>query len=344
MRSSVTFFLLVATVTAAAGQGFRFDEKPEEQKIDVLYDGKPLTSYCYFDSVEKPVLFPIRTLTGVTITRGYPLTPRAGERTDHPHHVGLWLNYESVNGLDFWNNSFAIPSERKDHYGSIEHEELISKSASKDQARLKTRSRWVSHEGRQLLEEITDFHFTVDNDVLIIDRVSTLLAIDDTVVFRDVKDGLLGLRVARELELPSTQEDRFIDASGNATTVPKLNNEGVTGMYLNREGLKGDDVWGKRSRWTVLSGNKDGQMITIGMIDHPTNPGYPAYWHARGYGLFAVNPLGQKVFSNGTEEMNLTLRKGEKCVFAYRIVIHSGSHLKPGEMEELSDAFGRIKY
>jgi hypothetical protein len=35
------------------------------------------------------------------ITRGYPFIKKAGERVDHPHHVGMWLNYESVNGFDF---------------------------------------------------------------------------------------------------------------------------------------------------------------------------------------------------------------------------------------------------
>ena len=49
------------------------------------------------------------------------------------------------------------------------------------------------------------------------------------------------------------------------------------------------------------------------MIDHPKNPGYPTYWHARGYGLFAANPLGQKAFSNGKETLNLTLEPGQSA-------------------------------
>ena len=60
----------------------------------------------------------------------------------------------------------------------------------------------------------------------------------------------------------------------------------------------------------MLTGKKDGKDITIGMFDHPSNVGYPAYWHARGYGLFAVNPLGRKVFSNGKEELNFSLKPG----------------------------------
>ncbi|MEJ0083973.1 MAG: DUF6807 family protein [Puia sp.] len=38
-----------------------------------------------------------------------------------PHHLGLWLTYENVNGLDFWNNSYAIPLNKKSQYGWIKN-------------------------------------------------------------------------------------------------------------------------------------------------------------------------------------------------------------------------------
>jgi hypothetical protein len=87
---------------------FAWWSRRDKKQVAVLYNNKLLTAYCWYDSIKKPFLFPINTLDGVTVTRGFPLAPRDGERTDHPHHVGLWLNYESVNGLDFWNHSTAI--------------------------------------------------------------------------------------------------------------------------------------------------------------------------------------------------------------------------------------------
>ena len=74
----------------------------------------------------------------------------------------------------------------------------------------------------------------------------------------------------------------------------------------------------------MLSGAVDGEPVTILMLDHPKNPGFPTYWHARGYGLFAANPLGQKVFSNGKEELKYTLPAGGSTTFRHRIVIASG--------------------
>ncbi len=59
------------------------------------------------------------------------------------------------------------------------------------------------------------------------------------------------------------------------------------------------------------------------IYDTEDNPGYPTYWHARGYGLFAANPLGQKIFSEGKEELNFALEAGESATFYHRIGIFS---------------------
>jgi hypothetical protein len=305
-----------------AQKRFVLIDKPEQKRIEVKYDGKLLTAYCYFDSTEKPVLFPLKTLAGTTITRGYPVAPREGERTDHPHHLGLWLNYESVNGLDFWNNSTAIAPEKKSRYGSIRHQKVLNSRATENGATIETLSHWVNQANEILLEEKTTFVFSVNANDFIIDRISTLTAKVPEVLFKDVKDGMLGVRVARQLELPSNESGKFIDAHGNETAVSKMNNEGVTGDYLTSEGVKGNDAWGTRAAWAALNGTKDGETISLVIIDHPKNIGFPTYWHARGYGLFAANPLGLKVFSKGKEELNLTLKKGETTTFRYRIIVH----------------------
>jgi hypothetical protein len=326
---------------SAHAQGLQWREQKDAKKLELLYNGNVLTAYCYFDSTEKPILYPIRTVSGKTVTRGYPIASRTGERTDHPHHAGLWFNYESVNGLDFWNNSSAIPAERKHLYGSIDHENVVSHKASSQNASLNALSHWVDKVGNVLLEEQTEFTFQVQENDLIIDRVATLKAIAPEVVFKDVKDGLLGIRVARALEMPSKDQGKFIDAMGNETKVSTVNNDGVTGMYLNAQGIKGDKVWSTRSEWASLSGKIDGEEVSIVMIDHKLNVSYPTYWHARGYGLFAANPLGAKVFSEGKNEVNLVLKKGEEKVFRYRIVIHSGSEITPEAINKLAADFNR---
>ena len=93
----------------------------------------------------------------------------------------------------------------------------------------------------------------------------------------------------------------------------------------------------------MLTGKKEGRDITIGMFDHPLNVGYPAYWHARGYGLFAVNPLGRKVFSNGKEELNFSLKPKQSVTFRYRIVVHSGGTLTSDDMNKFAKEFAKVQ-
>jgi hypothetical protein len=345
MKKIILFSCLLFSLMtfAQSSKGFQFVEKKDEKKIEVLYKGKLLTAYCYFDSVFKPFLFPLVTTDGITVTRGYPIAPRAGERTDHPHHTGMWMNYESVNGLDFWNNSTAIIPAKRNLYGTIRHDKVLSKKASGNQAVLSVSANWFHPDGHVLMKEITEYVFTVKNGDFIIDRSTTLTAHGEDVVFKDAKDGFFAIRVARELEMPSTQADVFVDAKGNKTSVPQMNNAGVTGMYYSSEGIRGDSVWSSKGRWCMLKGTKDGKQITIGIIDHPSNPGYPAYWHARGYGLFAVNPLGKQIFSNGKETFNFSLHPNASVNFKYRVLIRSGKEMTREEMNKLSDAFGKKK-
>lgn len=292
-----------------------------ERKVDVLIDGHLFTSYIYPTSIKKPVLYPIITPAGTKITRKFPLEPSVGERVDHPHHVGLWFNYGDVNGLDFWNNSDAIPVEKRDGYGTIVHKKINSMTDGEEEAKLSVTMEWFSPKGEVLLEENTTFVFRGKGKEYTIDRITKLTAKNGDVSMKDNKEGVLGIRVIRALEHPSDKPDIFTDANGIATSVAVLNNEGVNGKYTNAEGIQGDDCWGKRSNWVTLSSSIGNEIINLAILDHPQNVGAPTYWHTRGYGLFAVNPLGQEALSNGKDVLNFGLKKGESTTFKHRIIV-----------------------
>ena len=100
-------FTGVLFVTCLQAQKVQFKQVDKDKKVEVFVDNKFFTAFIYPDNMEKQSLYPIIASSGKIITRGYPLQPRPFERTDHPHHVGMWFNFGDVNGLDFWNNSFA---------------------------------------------------------------------------------------------------------------------------------------------------------------------------------------------------------------------------------------------
>src|SRR5437667_12708216 len=164
------------------------------RRVDVTIGGAPFTSYIWPERIKKPVLYPIRSASGTLVTRGWPLDPRPGERVDHPHHVGLWLNHESVNGIDFWNNSEAIKAADAPKMGTILHRRIVSATGGADRGRLVTESDWVLHDGRTLVRERTEFVFAGDATSRTIDRMTTLTAAGERVVFADAKAGMLGPR------------------------------------------------------------------------------------------------------------------------------------------------------
>jgi Methane oxygenase PmoA len=294
-----------------------------QRRVEVLVDEKPFTAYIWPEKLAKPVLYPLRSAKGTLVTRGYPLEPRPGERVDHPHHVGVWFNYGNVNGFDFWNNSEAIKAEDAPKMGNIRHRAITLAKSGPEQGELEIDADWITGKGQVILKEHTRFVFRGGPDFRSVDRITMLKSVGEKVVFNDDKEGVLGMRVARNLEAPSDKPEVFTDAKGNPTAVAKLDNTGVNGSYLTSEGKKGDAAWGTRGRWCNLSGQIDSEPVTITMLDHPANPGFPTYWHARGYGLFAANPLGQKIFSNGKQELSFSIAPGQSATFRYRILILS---------------------
>ncbi len=315
----------------------KFDK---EKRIDVVIGKKPFTSFMFTDSLEKPVLYPLQTGNGTLVNRGFPISPRAGEPTDHPHHLGIWFNFENVNGLDFWNNSFAIPTEKKQLYGWIKTDRILETSGGAKGV-ISYHANWTNFKNDVLLEETTLYEFSGTEGQRIIDRFTILNANVD-VLFKDAKDGFLGVRVARELQIPSTTDEKFTDDKGNVTVVKKLTDSVSNGNYITSEGKQGNDAWSTRAAWCKLYGKLGKDSITIAIIDHPGNPNYPTFWHARGYGLFAANPLGENIFTNGKSTKNLKLKPGESVSFKFRIVIQEGSKtISPSTLNQLAKEFGK---
>jgi hypothetical protein len=326
--------LSVNLAEASKSPQVEFRNNVNERKVDVFVDGKFFTAYIYPDDMEKQVLYPIVSASGKTITRGFPIDPRPFERADHPHHVGLWFNFGDVNGLDFWNNSFAIKPEIKSKYGSIKFIKLVSQDPQKGQ--LVTHSAWLDQEGNVLLNEETTYRFSGGENLRTIERRSELTAAM-RVVFNENKEGLLGLRVDRAFEEPAAKAGNFLDANGEETKTPILNNDGVNGVYRNAEGIQGGDVWGKRSPWVALRAKKDGELITIVLLDHPENENYPAWSHARGYGLFATNNLGGRGVDKRADPVKVVLKPGERITFKHKLVI--GGDLTDAEIDRMAGDF-----
>jgi hypothetical protein len=332
--------LILSEPQGPPARGVQVVEQKAERRVDVMAGGSLFTSYRYPESLQKPVLYPIRSAAGVTITRGYPLEPRAGEAADHPHHVGHWFNYGDVNGYDFWGHSDETPAANKPKMGTIVHTGIARTANGTDAGSLSATADWKIPDGSTLLKENVQFVFQTSQGQRTITRITTWTAAAQPVTFKDTKEGAFGIRVARALDHPSQQAVRLVGADGKPEPKPRVDNSLTTGHYLASDGKEGEAVWGTRGPWMALTGTVDGHPVTIAILDHPSNHGYPTYWHARGYGLFAANPFGRQGYDPKQEPAVYTLKPGQSMTFRHRIVV-ADSHLTRDAVARESDGFAR---
>jgi hypothetical protein len=340
---SAIFLSMVLTSTqgikvqADKRQRVEFIVRESEQRVDVIIGGKLVTSYCWPENGYKPVLWPVRTLTGTEITRGFPLRPSEGERNDHIHQVGSWLNYGNVNGFDFWGNGST--GKKSENGGVIKHLGIEKAKGGNGEGVLSVKCLWQDPSGKELLEETTEFRFIADGQYYCIDRITSLTAGSKDISMKDTKEGMFAIRVARQLEMPSQEDVPLLDAMGKPGTEKAMENKGVTGNYRSSEGITGEAVWGTRAKWMDLYGIIRNEKVSVVICDHPKNPSYPTYWHARGYGLFSANPLGGKDFTNGKEIVDFSIMKGQSVTFRYRIIITSGFNMNDDDINILANDF-----
>jgi hypothetical protein len=317
--------------------GITFKVRTDEKQIDVIAGEKLFTSFCWYDNVYKPILYPVYAASGTEITRGFPLKPREGESNDHRHQVGIWLTYGSVNGLDFWGNGsegkWGIKS------GQVLHLNVQDLKTGKDESSFISNDNWVDSVGTVILAEKTEYHFRMAGSLRIIDRITTLTAVNDTVRFGDTKEGMFGIRVTTQLQLPSKEDMVIKEKTGGTTTVKAMSDNEINGNYRSSEGVTGEGVWSTRARWMDLYGSVKGEKISLVVCDHPKNQSYPTYWHARGYGLFSANPLGAKDFTNGQEILNFMIPAGKSTTFRYRVIISSGEYLTDEQINGMAREF-----
>lgn len=344
MKHIVSIFFSIMMLTfgqmACAQNLVKVVNDSKLSQVTVFFGDQLFTRLLYSSNLEKPVLYPIYTSNQTAITRGFPLNPKPDDPTDHPHHIGLWFNFENVNGLDFWNNSYAIPADKKNLYGLIKTDQILTTKSGKTGV-LSYHANWTNQKNEILLDENTRFEFSGLGNSRIIDRYTTLTA-RATVTFTDAKDGMLGLRLAHELQIPTDKDQKFTDDKGNVTIVKGGTDKVANGDYLTSAGKRGDAAWSTRADWCKVFGKMNGDSITVAIIDHPKNINYPTFWHARGYGLFAANPLGEKIFTNGASAKNLQLKKGETATFRYRVVVNNGNtSLSPQQLDQLAKIFAQ---
>ena len=302
-------FLLLAVAFPLSAQTVTL--KPSDAGLRVEIDGQIFTEYVT-KNVPRPFMYPVIGAAGESIVRNFPMRDDvAGELKDHKHHRSLWFAHGKVNGMDFW-------SEEKD-FGKQVHVGFGETSAEGNKGSFIADTKWVTAAGKPVLTDSRKITITALPDgEKQLDFDITLKASEGAdVVFGDTKEGTMAIRLCSSLGLKG---------------------EGAQGHAFNSGEERNKDVWGKKADWICYYGpDPKGNAVGITIFSHPSNLRSPQTWHARDYGLFAVNPFGLHDFEGlkkGDQEGkgDYTIKKGESLTLRYRFYFAKGKP-KPANLE-----------
>jgi hypothetical protein len=295
MKLAFAFFLAAAFAPFARPQ---VALKPDGDHIAVSIHGEPFTNFYTGPAYPKPFLAPLRTASGLTVTRKFPMENVPGETRDHPHHRGLFIGFHDINGVNFWENEFNYTTNNR---GKIVLRHVDNVKPGRKSGSITATFAWVDTKGSPILDEHRTMTFSGTGDTRTIDVDLTLTAVVDA-HFADDKDGFFAIRVA----------DSMTEKNGGTIT----NSDGA---------VSEKKAWGKRANWVDYDGTVDGKKVGIAMFDNPENYNHPPRWHVRGYGLFAVNPFMVKdADPQSSDHGGYDLTAGKSLRFRYRVIIHAG--------------------
>lgn len=324
-RSALMIFALLFLRTLILCGAEPVQLKQHDNQIEVFIGGQPFTTYYFGPESPKPYLHPLRSAQGTIVTRRYPMVKNIpGESHDHPHHRAMFFAHGDINGIDFWgegNPSKAAQTAKGVYYSSEDlpkgrtvFRKLEEMDNGAGSGAIRALFDLVSPDGRAIGEETQAYTFRGDESTRSIDCEFTIAANHGPIKMGDTKEGTFAIRVAKDLEEPKAH-------------------------MLNSNGGAGEKkIWGKRANWVDYSGAVAGEKLGIAIFDSPTNPKHPTYWHARAYGLFAVNPFGEHDFYNDPKrDGSISIPTGGFLTLRYRVLIHHGD----AKQAEVAGAYDR---
>lgn len=310
----------IACIAPAVLSAASVELRRVEDQIQVAIDGKPFTTYYFSPVTAKPYLMPLRTPSGVVISRDFPIgndisgaNPRRS--SFEPHQRPLFFGHGDVDGLDFWQEPVFdryFTDHGRQAYGHMAVKAVDESVQKLDAATVKARFTLLDPSQRPIGEETQTFTFRGDDRTRIIDCEFILHATAGPLVMGDTKEGTFGIRLSPELSAPNDH-------------------------MLNSLGSRGERaIWGKAADWIDYSGSAGGRPVGIAVFDSPNSFHHPTTWHARAYGLLAANPFGIREFTRDkNQDGSRTVPEGESLRFRYRVVIYDGEFT----FEQLSDLY-----
>lgn len=257
----------------------------KDGQVQLRLNNMPLTAYRANPSLKYPYFYPLNGLaSGTSLTTESSLP--------YPHHRGLWLGCQPLNGGDYW-------ADNGTESGQVRSEKLELGQKTENSTEFFNNCTWVRKDAPSPWADERKFTVTIlDKRVWVIDAEIKLTATED-IEIKKAKHSFFALRAAADIS----------PAYG--------------GVLMNSEGGVGaEETLGKEAKWCGYHGKRTGRNVVegIAIMTHPDNP-WKSTWLTRDYGHLSPSP-----FYFLDEPWRLS--KGKSINVKYRVALHIGSPKK----------------
>lgn len=205
----------------------------------------------------------------------------------YPHHSSLFFGCDKVNGGNYWQEGLD-----RGRIISLGPTLLCTQG---DSIIIQDECIWKRPDAEAPIRDFRTIKICAPaKDLYQIDFNITLEALTDVTISR-TNHSLFSIRVAPDLSV----------------------REG--GIMVNAEGAQGEkETFGKPSPWIDCHTKRKGGIEGIALMQHPSNPGFPAPWFTRDYGFISPTPMYWPENGKYTQ-----IKQGEKIKLRYRVLIHT---------------------
>ena len=257
----------------------------KDGRILIRYDNLPVLSYRTSPDAKYPYFYPLAgPKSGLSLTTESSLP--------YPHHRGLWMGCDPLNGGNYWADNGLKSGQIK----SIELE-LLESEADANSLSFTQKCEW-KREGSHPFNDERRYTVTRPNDSLVFLDCEFKLTAMENVSIKKAKHSFFALRAASD-----------ISPAYGGTLINSDGDIGAKGTYQ------------KTADWCGYYGKRRlDPDVTEGIVimNHPENFGGKCPWLTRDYGHLSPSPFYFR--KKGTK-----YAKGESFKLSYRVVLFDGT-------------------
>lgn len=250
--------------------------------VQVRFDNQPLLAYRAQPTLKYPYFYPLNgPQSGLSLTTESCLP--------YPHHRGLWLGCDPLNGGNYWADN-GLES------GQIRSKSLKLVDVSPQRVTLQQTCDWLRQSSRPFHDEREFVVHHLDDQRWALD-CSFRLKAQEPIEIQRAKHSFFAMRAAADIS----------PAYGGT-------------MFNSEGGINAEGTYGRTAKWCGYFGRRKQNLdVTEGIVimNHPENFGGNCPWFTRDYGHLSPSPFNFL-------DQPWTMAKDQWLELKYRVVLFAG--------------------